>query len=218
MKNFFHVLAVCLLLATATFAQSSSSTSNSGPSSGASSTKRPPIFRPTKDQITQVQKILKEKKLYSGDATGAYNDETRSAIKNFQKDNSLKETGTLNRATLEKFGVALTDSQKAIPVSQSSFASSSTDKTSSSTKSTSGPIFRATSDQIKAAQKLLKSKSMYNGGETGKLDDDTRSGLKKFQEANGLKVTGTLNQVTLEKMGIELTDPQKTNATTTTPK
>jgi hypothetical protein len=53
---------------------------------------------------------------------------------------------------------------------------------------------------------------MYSGEETGKLDDATRDGLKKYQEANGVKVTGTLNQMTLEKMGIELTDKQKENA------
>ncbi len=50
---------------------------------------------------------------------------------------------------------------------------------------------------------------MYSGEETGKLDDATRAGLKKYQEANNLKVTGTLNQATLEKMGIVLTDKQK---------
>ncbi|MBA2494282.1 MAG: peptidoglycan-binding protein [Acidobacteria bacterium] len=62
------------------------------------------------------------------------------------------------------------------------------------------------------AQKMLKGKNFYAGEETGKLDDATRDGLKKYQEANGLKVTGTLNQVTLEKMGIALTDKQKENA------
>jgi peptidoglycan hydrolase-like protein with peptidoglycan-binding domain len=77
-------------------------------------------------------------------------------------------------------------------------------------------IFRATKDQIMEAQKILKAKSMYNGEETGKLDDATRDSLKKFQEANGVKVTGTLNQVTLEKLGIELTDKQKTDSAEST--
>jgi peptidoglycan hydrolase-like protein with peptidoglycan-binding domain len=72
-----------------------------------------------------------------------------------------------------------------------------------------GPIFRANADQIKQAQAILKQKSFYSGEETGKLDPDTRAGLKKYQEAEGLKVTGTLNKVTLEKMGITLTDKQK---------
>ncbi len=72
------------------------------------------------------------------------------------------------------------------------------------------PIFRATKDQINQAQKILKDRGFYSGEETGKLDDDTRAGLKKYQAAESLKVTGTLNKVTLEKMGITLTDKQKT--------
>jgi membrane-bound lytic murein transglycosylase B len=72
-----------------------------------------------------------------------------------------------------------------------------------------GPIFRANKDQIKEAQKILKDRGFYSGEQTGKLDTDTRAGLKKYQGAEGLKVTGTLNRVTLEKMGIALTDKQK---------
>ena len=178
------------------------------------------IFRPTKDQIRQAQALLKEKSLYKGEASGTYNDETRAAIRSFQKDGGLKETGTLNRATLEKMNIELTESQKAIPASESSYASAEPEKAVKS-QTASGPaastepkpkkpaIFRATRDQIMEAQKILRSGSMYTGEQTGKLDDATRDGLKKYQEANGLKVTGTLNRVTLEKMGITLTDSQK---------
>lgn len=89
------------------------------------------------------------------------------------------------------------------------------DTTSSVTKgkarsnSPRGPIFRATGDQIKQAQTILKQRAFYGGEQTGTLDQATRDGLKKFQEAEGLKVTGTLNKLTLEKMGIVLTDKQK---------
>ena len=72
-----------------------------------------------------------------------------------------------------------------------------------------GPVFRATKDQIKQAQGILKERGFYAGEQTGKLDPDTRAGLKKYQEAEALKVTGTLNKVTLEKMNITLTDKQK---------
>lgn len=73
-----------------------------------------------------------------------------------------------------------------------------------------GPVFRATKDQIKQAQTLLKGRGLYTGEATGKLDTDTRAALKKYQEAEGIKVTGTLNRATLEKMSIVLTDKQKT--------
>ena len=72
-----------------------------------------------------------------------------------------------------------------------------------------GPVFRATKEQIKQAQSLLRGRNFYAGEETGKLDADTRAALKKYQEAEGVKVTGTLNKATLEKMKIVLTDRQK---------
>lgn len=219
-KYLLPLLAAVLLISANIFAQSSSTSTTSGPSttssSSTSTSKRGPVFRPTKDQISQVQKILKDKKLYTAEPSGKYDDATRTGIKSFQKDNGLKETGTLNRATLEKFGVELTDTQKAIPVSPNSYAKPDEPaKTKTETKTEKTPtktIFRATSDQVKAAQKTLKDKSMYAGEQTGNLDDATRDGLKKYQDANGLKVTGTLNQVTLEKMGIALTDKQKAAA------
>jgi len=73
-----------------------------------------------------------------------------------------------------------------------------------------GPVFSANKDQIKQAQAILKARGFYAGEQTGKLDDDTRAGLKKYQAAEGVKGTGTLNKVTLEKMAITLTDKQKT--------
>jgi peptidoglycan hydrolase-like protein with peptidoglycan-binding domain len=88
--------------------------------------------------------------------------------------------------------------------------SSSTSASANANKPKRGPVFRATAEQVKQAQAILKQRSLYTGEETGKLNPDTRAGLKKYQEAEGLKVTGTLNKVTLEKMGIALTDKQKT--------
>ena len=73
-----------------------------------------------------------------------------------------------------------------------------------------GPVFRATKDQVTQAQTILKQRAFYSGDATGKLDPPTREGLRKYQQAEGLKVTGTLNAATLQKMGIELTDRQKT--------
>ncbi|HEX8707803.1 MAG TPA: peptidoglycan-binding domain-containing protein [Pyrinomonadaceae bacterium] len=89
-------------------------------------------------------------------------------------------------------------------------SSANTDATNANTpKKKRGPVFRANKDQIKQAQAILKQRAFYAGEQTGKLDPDTRAGLKKYQEAEKLKVTGTLNKVTLEKMNITLTDKQK---------
>lgn len=72
-----------------------------------------------------------------------------------------------------------------------------------------GPVFRATKDQIKQAQEILRQRGFYAGESTGKLDPATREGLRKYQEAEGLKVTGTLNAATLQKMNVTLSDKQK---------
>lgn len=226
LKKLFLVLSLLVFASVANLGQGTSTTGTETKTTEPA--KRPPVFRPTKDQIKQVQTLLKEKSLYKGEASGTYNDSTRAGIKGFQKDNGLTQTGTLNRATLEKFGVELTETQKKIPVLESSFAKAEADKPEKSAKtttaktSTGGPSatgdqpkkpapFRANVEQIKAAQKVLKDGMMFTGEESGKLDDATRDGLGKYQDANGLKVTKTLNAVTLEKMGIALTDAQKTN-------
>ena len=89
-------------------------------------------------------------------------------------------------------------------------AQTSTSSTSMATKQTKrGPVFRATKDQINQAQAILKSRGFYGGEQIGKLDEATREGLRKYQQAEGLKVTGTLNKLTLEKMNIALTEKQK---------
>ena len=50
-----------------------------------------------------------------------------------------------------------------------------------------GPIFRATKDQINQAQAILKERGFYGGEQLGKLDDATREGLRKYQQAEGLR-------------------------------
>ncbi len=205
MKKVIFVLLVSLFVCSAAAAQTAAP---AAPASSASTDVKPKrkVFRPTKAQIEEARKTLKARGLYSGTATGKLDDETRTAIKSFQKDNGLRESGTLNRATLEKLGIELTDSQKQIPVTDSSFAKSGDDSADAKPKRV---IFRATKEQISETQKILRERSLYAGEQTGKLDEATREGLRKFQEAAGIKITGTLNQITLEKLGVELTDRQK---------
>ncbi|HEY2961636.1 MAG TPA: peptidoglycan-binding domain-containing protein [Pyrinomonadaceae bacterium] len=89
-------------------------------------------------------------------------------------------------------------------------AQTTTTSTQTETKQTKrGPVFRATKDQINQAQAILKSRGFYNGEQIGKLDEATREGLRRYQQAEGLKITGTLNKITLEKMNIALTEKQK---------
>lgn len=216
MKRYLFLGLSLFLFANFSYAQTPATT---GSTDAAAEKPKRVVFRANKAQITEAQTKMKTAGQYSGEADGRMNAGFRTSVKTYQGSNGLAKSGSLNRATLEKMGIALTDTQKEIPIPESSYAKTKAEKPMSETtaaatteKPKRGPVFRATKDQINEAQRKLKAGNMYTGEEIGKLDDATREGLKKFQGANGLKVTGTLNQVTLEKMGIELTDKQKENA------
>jgi len=218
MKKLTLLMLIILSMSIWGSAQNSNSNStakaasdNANSNTNSTTTKRPPVFRASKDQITQAQTMLKQKGHYSGEPTGKLDDPTRGAIKKFQEGEKIRATGTLNRITLEKMGIQLSDKQKLIPVSESSKNPDAGDKTK-----TRSAVFRATKDQIMQAQKMLKENNLYTGAEDGTMNDSFRTSLKKYQETEKIKATGTLNRETLEKMGIQLTDAQKATQTTAT--
>jgi len=192
MKKFIFVLFIALLTSISINAQTAGE-------------KKPTkqVFRANKDQLIMAQKMLKVPD------TGKIDAATRDALKKFQNEKGIAATGTVNRVTLEKLGIGLTTAQREIPVSPDSLEPTEPEPTvPTKSKKT---IFRATKEQIIAAQKVLKENDFYAGAANGALDAATRAGLKKYQAANELTATGTLNQETLGKMGVELTAKQKEN-------
>jgi len=179
-------LVLTFSLGLANRGQTSNSNSNSTQSNNNKSTTSRSPFRATSDQIKQAQGILKQRGFYSGEESGKWNPATRAALVNYQAAESLRATGDLDRATVTKMGIALT-----------------ADQTPAVTP------FHYTADQVKQAQAILKQRGFYSGEQTGKINSDTRAALVKYQQAEGLNVTGNLNRATLEKMGIALTEDQK---------
>lgn len=189
------LLSLFILISLCVFINAQNTATASTQSSKTTGTKtRKPTFKANKDQILQAQKILKVSE------TGKMSKADKDSLKAYQKENGLKANGSLNRATLEKMSIALTAKQQEIPVDPNSFVKV---KSTDSTAKTKKPVFKATKDQVMQAQKIV------NVTETGKLSKEDRDAIKKYQTENGLKNTGTLNKVTLEKMGIALTDKQK---------
>lgn len=115
LSNLYLVALLCIVTIAPAHAQTAA-TQNTTPQAAAAPVKRKraPVFRATKDQITRAQTMMKERGLYEGEATGKLDQPTRDALKKYQVAESLKQTGTLNRVTLEKMGIALTDRQKAM--------------------------------------------------------------------------------------------------------
>lgn len=218
MKTYFYAILVVLCLTLSAVAQNTNSntstktTATNSNTNSSATNKRPPVFRATKDQISQAQTMLKQKNMYAGEVSGKLDDATRAGLKKYQEAEGLSVTGTLNRVTLEKMNIQLTEAQMKIPIP----AEKPKDTASGEKTSSSSARFRATKDQIMQAQKMLKDKGLYAGETDGKMNDDFRAALRKYQETEKLKVTGTLSRETVEKMGIPLTDKQKTAAMPTT--
>jgi peptidoglycan hydrolase-like protein with peptidoglycan-binding domain len=216
-KKIFLVLALSLSAAFGIFAQGPDTSPSAAKSSD---TAKKPTFRSTKDQVKEAQTLLKSKKMFDGEATGTSSNEWKAAVKAYQGANGLAKTGSLNRATLEKMEIKLTDKQKDIPVDPKHIASAdekpkkpANSDSKSDAKTSTGPKrpapFSATADQITALQTKLKEAKLFMGEANGKRSDDLKAAVKKYQENNSLKMTGGINAETLEKMGIPLTDKQK---------
>jgi peptidoglycan hydrolase-like protein with peptidoglycan-binding domain len=195
MKKLIYAIAVSLFMSFSLFAQDTTTKpAMEKPEMTKEKKPRKPSFRATKDQVMLAQKMLKLTE------TGKNNPETKTAIKKYQADHGLKTSGSLNRETLEKLSIVLTDKQKGMPTMAKEDSKTMAD---SSDKPKRKAPFRASKEQVMQVQKMLKVE------ETGKLDDTTREAIKKYQDSNAVKVTGTLNKETLMKMGVELTDKQK---------
>lgn len=215
MKKLLLLVLLTLAFGSVSFAQTDAAKATTAESDATKPKK--PVFRATKDQVTAVQTKLKDAKLYTGEITGKSNADFKTAVKSWQKDNGLAANGSLNRATLEKMGIELTENQKLIPALASSYAKPKEPKTdkpsTSSTSSSDGPKrpapFQADKEQIAALQKVLKDGKMFAGEANGERSDELKDAVKKYQEANGLKATGGINAETLGKAGIALTDKQK---------
>ncbi len=214
-------VSIALFFTSVSFGQGSSA-ETSTPTATPAPAKKPATFRSTKSQVIEAQTLLKAKKIYNGEATGVSSADWKTAVKTYQGDNGLAKTGSLNRATLEKMEIKLTEKQSEIPVDPKHLASSDTKATKSAdkaattkteAKTTDGPKrpapFQANKDQIVELQTKLKDAKLFTGTADGERSEALKDAIKKYQEANGLNATGGINAATLTKMGITLTEKQK---------
>lgn len=209
MKTIGLLLAVFLLFAVGISAQDTGSSTTAASTAKTEKRKsRGQVFRPTKTQVKSGQQALIDAKLLTGEATGKYTDETREAIRSYQKANDLEVNGKFDKATLEKMNIPLTDHQ--LGKTPEKKVESGSGSSANDAKKRPAP-FRATAEQIKSAQKILQDQKLFSGEIDGKFSDAFRTALGEYKKANGLGETKTLNAATLEKMGIALTDEQKAN-------
>ncbi len=55
-------------------------------------------------------------------------------------------------------------------------------------------------DEVRLAQQKLRDLRLYNGAIDGVLGQETKQALEKFQSSNGLSMTATLDQPTMDRL------------------
>jgi len=68
------------------------------------------------------------------------------------------------------------------------------------------------SDEIKKVQEALKAKGDDPGAIDGRMGHKTHAALRAFQKSNGLKITGSLDKETADKLGVQLATTSGTQA------
>ena len=153
MKKIGLLLSVLLLFAIGISAQETGSSTAAASTAKTSKSKpRGPVFRPTAAQVKSGQQVLIDAKLLVGEATGKYTNETREAIRSYQKANGLDVNGKFDKATLEKMNIPLTDHQLG--------------KATEKRRRTQPHLMMATSGRLLSAQTPIRSKPHRNSCKT----------------------------------------------------
>lgn len=99
-KSIFATFALLIMLCTAGYAQFSPAQKEEKTSITRTE------YQP--ETIQKAQQALKEKGFYKGEVSGKMDTNTRDAIKAFQAQQGIRETGRLNKETRQRLGIEAT--------------------------------------------------------------------------------------------------------------
>ena len=150
------------------------------------------------DQSSEVKKMqqrLKELGYFDTTCTGYFGGVTETALKAFQKRNSLTVDGKAGTSTLSK----LYSSSAKAAQTESSQNGSTNQNNKEETKET---VLKQgdRSDEVKTLQTRLKALGYFNDNVTGYFGSKTEDAVKAFQARNSLTVNGVANEATVKKL------------------
>ncbi|MBQ8149934.1 MAG: peptidoglycan-binding protein [Clostridia bacterium] len=120
------------------------------------------------DQVTEVQQKLKDLGYYTGRVSGNFLDGTFAAVKRFQKDYGIEQTGQVDENT---YGLLMTAQYKVLRNGEDGQA-------------------------VTRLQENLISLGYLNTKATGKFRSATEAAVRAFQQHNGLEATGVADVTT----------------------
>ncbi len=143
------------------------------------------------DEVKALQERLTELGYYKGKISGNYLEGTQRAVRSFQADHGLKETGIADPQTLSVLYSLETQSVQ---------ESQSTNESTSLSDSISPEQTLRTGDRgndVQKLQKRLTELNYYSGPVSGNYQKNTLKAVKAFQADNGLEQTGIADPQTI---------------------
>lgn len=134
--------------------------------------------------VKQAQEYLQALGFYGGSVTGFYGEGTFDAVKTFQKANGFTVDGV--------WDIVYT------VLAHNSLLKLAEDYDSFTTESTISEGYRG--EEVLRLENALYSLGFFSGIADEDFDENTLSGLKLFQEANGLEISGSLDSLTREML------------------
>jgi peptidoglycan hydrolase-like protein with peptidoglycan-binding domain len=129
-----------------------------------------------------------------GGADGSFGNATKSALISFQSANAIPQTGVVTEQGARILNLGTT----ATPVAEPSGFAPTPDGY---------PKKGESSERVRAFQQLLIDSGInVVGGADGSFGNATASAVTKFQQTNGLTVTGTVTQETADLIGLAASD------------
>ncbi len=124
------------------------------------------------EDVLELQTRLRELKYYTGNLSGRYREGTREAVRSFQTDYGLEETGIADAQTQTVLYSAMYRPLR----------------------------YGSTGDDVKALQTRLMELGYYKGKISGNYLEGTQSGIRSFQEKAGLTANGVADPGTQEAL------------------
>lgn len=174
----------------------------------------------SRDQVMAMQRALTARNLYQGKADGLWGPKTESALRNFQTQNGLEVTGTLDEPTARALGISATTMDRQ-PVAGTDVAPAPAPTVGTATPhsqprledgATSVQLSSLSQEQAREMQQRLQLLGFYRGAIDGKVGEGTRAALQRyFQRQAELAQRGAISNSAISLFGTEVNDVQPVN-------
>ncbi len=150
--------------------------------------------------IREVQQILQQLGFAPGPADGIMGQQTKDALKKFQQQQNIPQTGRTDQATLQQLEKRKGHGQQQAAVQQTQKKQQF--QKSNNEKSAKHQMYakKSAGDDIKQIQQKLKNLGYHPGPADGVMGEKTRQALNQFQKDQRLQQTGKVDQQTMQAL------------------